>query len=83
MDFFGIGPLELLLIFVVALLVLGPRQLPQLAYRLGSLLHQARAQISEVRERVLVDLTEERTHLEPGEAAEDTTPPPVSRRPTD
>ena len=35
MDFFGIGPLELLLIMVIALLVIGPEKLPGMAQKLG------------------------------------------------
>ncbi len=31
MDFFGIGPLELLLILLVTLIVVGPRRLPEMA----------------------------------------------------
>jgi sec-independent protein translocase protein TatA len=35
MDFFGIGPLELLVIAMVALLIFGPKKLPELAQTLG------------------------------------------------
>jgi len=36
MDFFGIGPLELLLILVIFMVVVGPEKIPDLARRQGS-----------------------------------------------
>ena len=56
MDFFGIGPLELLVILVVALLVVGPDRLPSLANRLGQVLYAARKAIAEAKETMSVDL---------------------------
>ncbi len=35
MEFMGIGPLELLLILVIALIVFGPNRLPEIAAQLG------------------------------------------------
>ncbi len=35
MEFFGMGPLEILLILIVGLIALGPGRLPQLARNLG------------------------------------------------
>ncbi len=35
MDFFGIGPWEILLILIVALMVVGPKKLPEIARTLG------------------------------------------------
>ena len=60
MDFFGIGILEIGVILVVALLVLGPNQLPQVARKLGSVLGQARKTIAETRDTFLIDLDEQR-----------------------
>ena len=35
MEFFGMGPLEILLVLIVALIFIGPGKLPQLARNLG------------------------------------------------
>jgi sec-independent protein translocase protein TatB len=38
MDFLGVGPGELLVILVLALIVLGPRRLPEVAQQIGKVL---------------------------------------------
>ena len=35
MDFFGVGPLEIILILVVALMIWGPGKLPEIARKVG------------------------------------------------
>lgn len=40
MNFFGIGPLELALIIVLALVFLGPEELPRAARAIGKFFHQ-------------------------------------------
>lgn len=77
MDFFGIGPLELLVILIVALLVLGPDQLPKIAYRLGNVLNRARSAIAETRDRVLTDID---VAAEPQASHDRDEPRPVSGR---
>lgn len=57
MDFFGIGIMEVLVTLVVAMLVLGPEQLPTAAHKLGSMLQEARKSVSETRDSILQDLT--------------------------
>jgi len=42
MDIFGIGPMELLVVLVLALIVLVPRQLPEAARKLGKLMRDLR-----------------------------------------
>jgi Tat protein translocase TatB subunit len=39
---FNVGPAELIVIFLVALLVVGPRRLPQLGRTIGKYLHEFR-----------------------------------------
>lgn len=42
MNFFNIGTAELLLIFVIALIVVGPRRLPEVAQSLGKIINDVR-----------------------------------------
>jgi Tat protein translocase TatB subunit len=42
MNFFNIGTAELLLIFVIALIVVGPRRLPEIAQGLGKIMRDLR-----------------------------------------
>jgi len=42
MDFFGIGLGELLLILVLALIIWGPRRLPEISHKLGSMVRALR-----------------------------------------
>jgi len=42
MNFFNIGTAELLLIFVIALIVVGPRRLPEIARSLGKIMNDLR-----------------------------------------
>ena len=49
---FGIGTTEIIVILVIALLVLGPKKLPELARSLGRGLAEFRRATSEVREDV-------------------------------
>jgi len=48
MDIFGIGPMELLVILILALIVLGPRQLPVAGRKLGRLMRDLRRMWIEV-----------------------------------
>ena len=48
MNILGVGPAELLLIFLIALIVFGPGRLPELARMLGSALRQLRRMSAEV-----------------------------------
>ncbi len=56
----NIGPQELLLILVVALLVVGPRRLPELARSLGKGLRELRRAQDDVRKTIQVNLEDER-----------------------
>ncbi|HZD16884.1 MAG TPA: twin-arginine translocase TatA/TatE family subunit [Actinomycetota bacterium] len=57
---FNIGPQELLLILVVALLVVGPRRLPELARSLGKGIRELRKAQDEVTKTIQVNLNDER-----------------------
>jgi sec-independent protein translocase protein TatA len=54
----NIGPQELLLIFIVALLVVGPRRLPELGRSLGKGIRELRKAQDEVRKTIQVNLDE-------------------------
>ena len=55
---FGIGTTELLVIFVIGLLVLGPKRLPELARSLGRTLAEFRRASTDIR-REFLDVAEE------------------------
>jgi Tat protein translocase TatB subunit len=55
---FNIGPQELLLIMVLALLVVGPKRLPEIARSLGKGLREIRKAQDEVRKTIQVSLDE-------------------------
>lgn len=82
MDFFGIGPLELLIVAVVALLVLGPERLPQMALKAGKFLHQAKSSIADARESILGDVNAAVDgKKEPSGQARAAAAPPVQHQP--
>lgn len=58
---FGIGMQELIIIMVVALLVLGPSRLPQVARTLGKGMREFRKASDDLRSAMWVDLDEERS----------------------
>ena len=43
MDFLGVGPLELVVVLIIALIVVGPERLPQLAQSIGKTMRDLRA----------------------------------------
>jgi len=49
---FGIGPQELIIVVLIALVVFGPRRLPQMARELGRFVSEARRSIDEFREEL-------------------------------
>lgn len=54
---FGIGFQELLLILVVALVVLGPQRLPEVAKSLGKFYREIRGSIDEVKDSITKDIS--------------------------
>jgi Tat protein translocase TatB subunit len=62
---FNIGPLELLMILIVALLVVGPRRLPEVGRTIGRSLREFRRASEEVRRSIELDLDEEPPVHEP------------------
>ena len=70
----NIGPQELLLILVVALLVVGPRRLPELARSLGKGIRELRKAQDEVSRTIRVNLDDEPKAPSPTRGAERTLP---------
>ncbi|MBN1890550.1 MAG: twin-arginine translocase TatA/TatE family subunit [Thermoflexales bacterium] len=64
MEIFGIGPIELTLILVIAFIVLGPDRLPVVAHRLGVWLAQLRRQTSKYLNQVKEELGSDQLELE-------------------
>ncbi len=56
---FGIGPEELIVILVIALIVFGPKRLPEIGRTLGRSLQEFRKASNEIREHLQVDLDNE------------------------
>ncbi|ACN99762.1 Sec-independent protein translocase protein TatB [Sulfurihydrogenibium azorense] len=54
---FGIGLQELLLIMVVALIVLGPQRLPEVAKALGKFYREIKSSVDEVKSSVVNDIS--------------------------
>lgn len=56
MNFLNIGPMELVLIFTLALIVLGPRRLPEVARDLGKALNSLRRATRDLEEEIRQEL---------------------------
>ena len=72
MTMFGIGMPELLVIFVVALVVLGPKRLPEMARTLGKAMAEFRRQSSDIIDELQHQI---RVEDEPAKAAKPKPPP--------
>jgi sec-independent protein translocase protein TatB len=57
MNFFNIGTAELMLIFVVALIVVGPRRLPEVSRSLGKVVNDVRQMSREFTAPITQELT--------------------------
>ena len=76
---FNIGPTELIVILVLALIVFGPQRLPEIGRSIGRSLREFRRASDEIRGELERDLDEDQppaTHTEP-----ETTPSPRTRSP--
>lgn len=79
---FEVGFTELLLIFALALVVLGPEKLPRVANQVGRWIGRARAMARQFREQLEDEtILEDTPPRKPAAAASDT-PPPAAATPT-
>ena len=77
---FDIGFWELLLVFVVALVILGPERLPQVAAKAGRWMANARAIVRNLRAQIEAELAQQKqAPSEPGRSD----PAPDAARPGD
>jgi Tat protein translocase TatB subunit len=76
---FGIGMTELIVIFVIGLVVLGPKKLPELARTLGKSLAEFRRASNDLR-REFMSVTED-AQITPPALAPRTTPPAAAPAP--
>jgi sec-independent protein translocase protein TatA len=70
---FNIGPTELLVILIIALLVFGPSRLPEVGRTIGKGLREFRKASEEIRQELKIDLD-----AEPDETPSPTTPTPYA-----
>jgi TatA/E family protein of Tat protein translocase len=76
------GPLELVIILVIALLILGPGKLPEVGASLGKSIREFRKASSDVQESVKVDVdTSPQAPAAPVAAPAPATAPPVAQAP--
>jgi len=74
---FGIGLPELILIFIIALLVVGPQKLPELAKTLGRTLGEFKRVADEVKQTITAEMQEEMNRPYSPPKKEELPPTPV------
>lgn len=96
MNFFGIGPMELVFILILALIIFGPGRLPEIGRAVGKSLRDFRAMTQEVTSQFSLDLEEAvktkevrgtqtpaQGAAEPSEPSEPSPPPEASAEPSE
>ncbi len=80
---FGIGFPELIIILIVALLVVGPAKLPEVARSVGRALGEFRRMADDVKESLVaeMDKEDETKEVKPGQTTEQKAPDPYSQPP--
>jgi sec-independent protein translocase protein TatA len=71
---FNIGPLELVIILVIALLILGPGRLPEVGSALGKSIREFRKAATEVQDATKIDVTPAKAPTTTAPASEPTAP---------
>ena len=81
--FGSIGMPELIIIFVIALIIFGPRKLPELGRSLGKSLSEFKRASNELKSTLEeeIRLDEQRASLEASKAAAAAVPPPPAEKP--
>jgi sec-independent protein translocase protein TatA len=89
MDFLGVGPAELIVILIIALIVLGPRRLPEVGRAVGKTLRDFRNMSQDLTSELTQELSAATQELkavvqdasEPGQAAQPMVTPSVQPPP--
>jgi TatA/E family protein of Tat protein translocase len=63
MDFFGIGPMEIVIILIIGLLIFGPAKLPQIGRDLGKALRSFKKAATDLSAEVSKELEEEKKEI--------------------
>ena len=63
MDFFGIGPMEIILILIIGLLIFGPEKLPQIGRDLGKTLRSFKKATTDISAEVSRELEKEKKEI--------------------
>ena len=66
MDFFGIGPMEILLILIIGLLIFGPGKLPQIGRDVGKALRSFKKAATDLSAEMNKELEEEKKEIDSG-----------------
>lgn len=61
---FGIGMTEVLLILAVALVILGPKKLPELAKTLGKAFGEFKRSVNDLKSSIDIDVEEQKTSVD-------------------
>jgi TatA/E family protein of Tat protein translocase len=64
MDFFGIGPMEIVLILIIGLLIFGPAKLPQIGRDLGKALRSFKKAATDLSAEVSKELEAEKKEID-------------------
>lgn len=77
----NIGPQELLLVLIIALIIVGPQRLPELSRQIGKGLREFRKVQDDVKDMVKFDLNDPPTSTRPSARPSSPTAPGVHRTP--
>jgi len=64
MDFFGIGPMEIILILIIGLIIFGPEKLPQIGRDLGKTLRSFKKATTDISAEVSRELEKEKKEID-------------------
>ena len=64
MDFFGIGPMEIILILIIGLIIFGPEKLPQIGRDLGKTLRSFKKATTDISAEVSRELEKEKEEID-------------------